>query len=382
MTHLSHVNWETNTNLEVLDRIAETKLGIKLQEWQRLGTAQLLSGKNVLLLVATGSGKSTLFLLYALARPQAIVLVILPLKLLQDNMALNFVRKGLTAVALNEDTIVAAQEEGWNLRTECACGRYQIVLCSPEQLNSSNMSKLIEDKEFQSQVSMIAVDEVHLIPAWGGDSHGPAFRSAFNAIGALKRLSGPKFSFIKRDCERTNLHIAIHRIQYPYTQHTFADLDWLVQKSVSCPADIPKTIVCIDIVLRGHTLVAYLRSLLPPALQSGTRLFIHHLYASTCIQCKNDVTNEFLKRGDDSQVRIVVATEAFGCGVDFPDISRVVNFGTPQNLSTLYQRFGRAARNLAVGYCYVYVYPKLWDSISKDLGLLDRSKTTRRTILL
>ena len=86
MTHLSRENWETNNRLEVLDQIAETKLGIKLREWQRLGTAQLLSGKNVLLLVATGSGKSTLFSLYALARPRAIVLVISPLKLLQDNM--------------------------------------------------------------------------------------------------------------------------------------------------------------------------------------------------------------------------------------------------------------------------------------------------------
>lgn len=86
MSHIPCENWETSTKLLELDQIAEKKLGIKLHEWQRLGTAQLLSGKNVLLLVATGSGKSTLFSLYALARPRDVVLVISPLKLLQDNM--------------------------------------------------------------------------------------------------------------------------------------------------------------------------------------------------------------------------------------------------------------------------------------------------------
>ncbi|KAF8597944.1 hypothetical protein BDV93DRAFT_561803 [Ceratobasidium sp. AG-I] len=251
---------------------------------------------------------------------------------------------------------------------------------------------------------MVAIDEAHLIPAWGGDSHGPAFRSAFNTIGTLKTrfdssvvfaavsgtlmsgepmeivkerlgFNGPRFSFIQRDCERTNLHIIVRRIQHPYTQDNFADLDWLILDNISCPTDIPKTIVYVDFVARGHTLVTYLRSLLPPALHSNARLSIRHLYASTCVQCKDEVSAEFLKRGGDSSVRIVVATEAFGCGVDIPDVSRVVNFGTPQTLSTLYQRFGRAARDLLAGHCYVYVYPKLWDSVSKGLGLLDRSKS-------
>lgn len=317
---------------------------------------------------------------------------------------MNLRKKGLTAVALNEDSISAAHEANRNLWVECAQGRYQIVLCSPEQLNSTKMRDLIDDKAFQSCVSMVAVDEAHLIPAWGGDSHGPAFRSAFNTIGTLRTrfhssvvfaavsgtlmpgkpteivkerlgFDGPRFSFIQRDCERTNLHITVRRLQHPYTQDSFADLDWLIPDNISCAADIPKTIVYIDLVARGHTLVTYLRSLLPPALRSNARLSIRHLYASTCVQCKDEVATEFLKLGEDSSIRIVVATEAFGCGVDIRDVFRVVNLGTPQDLSTLCQRFGRTGRGLQVGYCYVYVYPKLWDAVLKDLGLLERSRS-------
>lgn len=86
MSCITRENWETNSKLDELDRIAEDKLGITLHEWQRLGTARLLSGKDVLLLIATGSGKSMLFYLYALVRPQDVILVISPLKLLQEDM--------------------------------------------------------------------------------------------------------------------------------------------------------------------------------------------------------------------------------------------------------------------------------------------------------
>lgn len=79
-------DWEDHAGLKQLDQIANDKLGFKLHDWQRLGAARLLSGKNVLLLTATGSRKSCLFYMYALAQPNHLVVVILPLKLLENNM--------------------------------------------------------------------------------------------------------------------------------------------------------------------------------------------------------------------------------------------------------------------------------------------------------
>lgn len=270
------------------------------------------------------------------------------------------------------------------------------------------MRDLIAKRAFQSRVSMVVVDEVHLIPIWGGSSDGPnrAFRTAYNAIGTLKSrlrsstvflglsatlmpgkhtnivkerlgFDGPKFSFIQRDCERTNLHITVRRIEHSYTQDTFADLDWLVPGQLSYPANIPKTIIYIDSIMRGHTLVTYLQSLLPPTLRSNACRIIRHLYAGSCSQCKDEASHDFLATGPDSVLRIIVATDAFGCGVDIPDVTRIINLGSPRNLCALCQRFGRAARHLVLGFCYVYVNPKLWDTVLKNLGTVDNHSITQ-----
>lgn len=315
-------------------------------------------------------------------------------------------KKGLTAVALNTDSISASHEAGKDVWEECARGVYQVVLCSPEQLGSVDLNKLLANEAFQGRVGLVTVDEVHLIPGWGGDGSARAFQSAFNAIGLLKsqlgpgvvylglsgtlmpgkplrivreRLGlddGPKFSFMKLDCERKNLHITFRRIQHTFTQGEFPNLDWLIPEKASSPADIPKTVIYVDHIMRGQALVAYLRGLLTPALQANSGTTIRHLYASTCSQCKEDALDQFT-RTESCNLRIIVATEAFGCGVDVADIYRVINLGTPRSLDSLYQRFGRAARGILAGYCFAYVSPKLWDSVSALLGLLDRSKSKR-----
>ncbi|KAF8596321.1 P-loop containing nucleoside triphosphate hydrolase protein, partial [Ceratobasidium sp. AG-I] len=342
-----------------------------------------------------------------LAQPNDIVIVVSPLKLLEKNMVLSLERKGLSAVALNADTISALNEDGRDVWEECAQGAYRVVLCSPERLASGPMIKLISRKDFQSRVSLVVVDEVHLIPIWGGDGSGRAFRSAFTTIGLLRSIldsgtaylgisgtlrlgeptetvkeqlgfDGPKFSFMKLDCERTNLHIVVRRISHAFTQNNFADLDWLILSTISCPQDIPKTVVYIDNIIMGHALVAYLRMLLPSNLQTRASPVICHLHASTCSQCKDDAMAEF-SNPKTSRLRIVVATEAFGCGVDIPDIERVINFGTPHNLDALYQRIGRAARALPSGFGYVYVNPKLWDDTVETVPSASSQAKAKRT---
>lgn len=315
-------------------------------------------------------------------------------------------RKGISAIALNADTISAFREEGKDIWHECAQGAYQVVLCSPEQLGSSDMDDLMAREEFKRRVSLVVIDEVHLIPIWGGNGSGRAFRSAFSAIGMLRSLldsatvylglsatllpgdstnivkeqlgfRGPNFSFMKLDCERTNLHITLRRITHAFTQNDFADLDWLVSNSISCPRDIPKTVVYVDNIMRGHAVVAYLRALLPAALQPKAAIIICHLHASTCSQCKDDALASF-SDPESNSLRIVVATEAFGCGVDIPDIKIVVNLGTPLNLDSLYQRLGRTGRGIPSGFGYVYVNPKLWDAILETVpSALDRARSKR-----
>ncbi|GAB1523805.1 hypothetical protein RhiTH_006955 [Rhizoctonia solani] len=154
--------------------------------------------------------------------------------MLEQELIRNMTDIGISAVALNADTKLAAAREGRSLWHECADGRYRMMLCSPEQLASPKMSNLLEKASFQRRVRLIVVDKVHLIPIWGGKVDGRAFRRAFVAIGSLwsrldsswtvfhglsatlmpgkatsivessLELQGPNYQRIKLDCVRTN----------------------------------------------------------------------------------------------------------------------------------------------------------------------------------
>lgn len=324
----------------------------------------------------------------------------------------NLEAKGIKSIGLNADTIVAARREGRNLWKECEAGVYQVILCSPEQLGSNEMNNLMAKDSFQRRVGLVVVDEVHLIPIWGGKVSGREFRRAFNAIGHLRAILLPRtvflglsatpmlgkplevvkdslafnssnFSFMKFDCERTNLHIGLRRIRHSFSTGSFADLDWLLaellRKPEQEPLMIPKTVVYVDSIMLGFKLVLYLRSLLPPHLKSRANHIICHLHASTCLSCKEDILRDFSQAGSP-ELRIVVATEAFGCGIDIPDIERAIIFGTPQNLDSSYQRLGRVARRLIQGIGYIYVNARLWDTYLRQLGLSDHSKPKRGQI--
>ncbi|KAG8725212.1 hypothetical protein FRC09_006046 [Ceratobasidium sp. 395] len=354
--------WFTTDGLDELDRIAKAELDIDLHKWQREGTARILDGIDVILTIATGSGKSTLFQLYALARLEQIVLVISPLKLLQRNMVFSIdKKKNLNALAINADTISAARSNSHYIWSECANGKYQIILCAPEQLDHEKVKALLENSNvFRRRLGLVVVDKAHLIPLWGGDGSSVAFWSAFFTIGnlqsqlrpetvylalsatlmpgkpttAVKACLGfrePNFKLMREDCKRKSLHFIFRRIIARAPARTFPMLDWLIAVGIWKATDILKAVIYVDSVMRGHWIVVYLRSLLPASLQPQAHLIIRHIHASTCPQCKSEAANEFIKDSDLCLLRIVVATEAFGCGIDIRDIRRVVNYGIPHN---------------------------------------------------
>ncbi|EUC59336.1 DEAD/DEAH-box helicase [Rhizoctonia solani AG-3 Rhs1AP] len=387
--------WSLGQIRQHLKSIAREKFTYGLKGWQDLGAAKLLKGQDVMLLIATGEGKSTVFQLYALARPKDIILVVSPLKMLEENMVENLGNKGFKAVALNPDTISAAKQEGRNLWRECGDGQHQIMFASPELLASKEMDTLLSKRRFQSLLGLIVVDEVHLIPVWGVD-----FRRAFLAIGSLRSrvlpttvflaltatlvpgtaqrmvertlgLAGERYFLLKRDCARDNLFINLRRIDHSISSAEFKDLDWLLTgsdiRSTEGLKQIPKTIVYTNTVLQGYRATRYLQSRLPSIPDPERAIAIRHLHATTCPDCKQDILTEFTRPAAEGKLRIVFATDAFGCGIDIPDIDRVVNLGTPTTADNGVQRIGRAGRGLEMGEAYIYVGSRLWDATKKQI---------------
>ncbi|KAG8686555.1 hypothetical protein FRC11_008777, partial [Ceratobasidium sp. 423] len=284
-----------------------------------------------------------------------VIIVVSPLKMLEENMVQKLCNKGFKVVVLNADTISTARHGGRNLWRECTDGEHQIIFVSPEQLASEEMNKLLSKSGFQSWIRLIIVNEVHLIPVWGVD-----FWHAFIAIGSLHSrvsstmvflaltatllpgapqhmvkkllgLRGSQYSLMKLDCAHNNLYICLCRIDHSISSTEFKDLNQFLTEYNICSAEdlkkIDKMIVYTNTILQGYHGACYLQSHLPGIPNSETTCAIQHLHAVTCPDCKRDILADFSDPDGTSQ--IVFATNVFGCGIDIPDIARVVNLGTP-----------------------------------------------------
>ncbi|QRW07395.1 Helicase conserved C-terminal domain [Ceratobasidium sp. AG-Ba] len=138
-----------------------------------------------------------------------------------------------------------------------------------------------------------------------------------------------------------------------------------------------KTIIYVDNIAQGYRLTLYLRSLLPQNLRHLGSKIIRHIHASTCSKCKEEALAEFSRTDRLSLLRYIVASEAFGSGVDVGDIFRVINLGTPRDANSALQRGGRAGRKIPKGELIVYVNARTWDGVQQNLGLLDRRNSKR-----
>ncbi|CEL58708.1 Bloom syndrome protein homolog OS=Drosophila melanogaster GN=mus309 PE=1 SV=1 [Rhizoctonia solani AG-1 IB] len=333
--------WHIEQIQQHITSIAHEKFDYGLKEWQELGAAKLLKGHDVMLLVATGEGKSTVFQLYALARPKDIIIVVSPLKMLEENMVGGLCARNFKAIALNADTISAARREGKELWKECKDGHHQIIFVSPEFLASEEMNKLLGKRQAQ--------------------------RTVEKSLG----LGGDCYYFLKRDCCRKNLFIRLRRINHSISGTKFKDLDWLLTEGDIRSAEdlkhIPKTIVYTNTVMQGYHATRYLQSRLPWIPKSESMMAIRHLHAATCVDCKNEILLDFTRPGSEGKLRIILATDAFGCGIDIPDIHRVINLGTPTSADNGNQRIGRAGRGIESADAYIYVGSRLWDATKKHV---------------
>jgi superfamily II DNA/RNA helicase len=165
------------------------------------------------------------------------------------------------------------------------------------------------------------------------------------------------FKLIKLDTERHNISMHFRRIQHSVSGWKFRDLEWLIsERNGDDPSCWPKTIIYCEAIDLGHRMVTALRKLLPPALSLRAREIIRHIHSLRCPLCKAEAMTEFGAPGIAASCRIVVATDAFGMGIDIPDIIRVILFPSPRTLSSAIQCIGRAACDPAVsGKAIVHV---------------------------
>ncbi|XP_063673074.1 bifunctional 3'-5' exonuclease/ATP-dependent helicase WRN isoform X3 [Pan troglodytes] len=300
--------------------------------------------------MATGYGKSLCFQ-YPPVYVGKIGLVISPLISLMEDQVLQLKMSNIPACFLG-----SAQSE--NVLTDIKLGKYRIVYVTPEYC-SGNMG-LLQQLEADIGITLIAVDEAHCISEWGHD-----FRNSFRKLGSLKTalpmvpiiaLTATASSSIREDIvrclnlrnpqitctgfDRPNLYLEVRR----KTGNILQDLQpFLVKTSSHWEFEGPTIIYCPSRKMTQQV-TGELRKL---NLSCGT------YHAGMSFNTRKDIHHRFVR----DEIQCVIATIAFGMGINKADIRQVIHYGAPKDMESYYQEIGRAGRDGLQSSCHVLWAP-------------------------
>ncbi|XP_031525328.1 Werner syndrome ATP-dependent helicase isoform X1 [Papio anubis] len=301
--------------------------------------------------MATGYGKSLCFQ-YPPVYVGKIGLVISPLISLMEDQVLQLKMSNIPTCFLG-----SAQSE--NVLTDIKLGKYRIVYITPEYC-SGNMG-LLQQLEANIGITLIAVDEAHCISEWGHD-----FRNSFRKLGSLKTalpmvpivaLTATATSSIREDIvrclnlrnpqiictgfDRPNLYLEVRR----KTGNILQDLHPFLVKTTSSHWEFegPTIIYCPSRKMTEQV-TAELRKL---------NLSCETYHAGMSFSRRKDVHHRFVR----DEIQCVIATIAFGMGINKADIRQVIHYGAPKEMESYYQEIGRAGRDGLQSSCHILWAP-------------------------
>ncbi|WP_291869716.1 RecQ family ATP-dependent DNA helicase [Maribacter sp.] len=295
--------------------------------------AAVLNGRDVLALLPTGGGKSLCFQLPALAL-DGICIVVSPLVALIKNQVDSLNQKGIKAIGL---TGGIPFDEVNNLLDNCLFGNYKFLYISPERLQQEIVASRIQ----QMNVNLLVVDETHCISQWGHD-----FRPAYLECSKLKELV-PNKPIIALTATATDQVVkdvkSILKLENAffvkdsfYRNNLSYKVIWDENKKQRIKELFKGDSKCGIIYVRNRKSSIEIANYLNRNKFSAT--FYH---GGLSKKEKNKKLESWLE--DD--VTIMVATNAFGMGIDKPDVKLVIHYQIPDCIENYFQEAGRAGRD-------------------------------------
>ncbi len=327
----------------------------KLKPFQKEALLAMEEGKDVLVLQATSSGKSACFQIAALQLSQPDYgLVLVPTLALGNDHHDNFNQMECPSVFLN----AKSSQEDYARALESKAPddvKFKVIICKPETLFGSGSFKGIIDRIDSGRLKFIAIDEAHLIYEWG------KFRGSFNEIQSLKsRFSCPILA-LTATLKPSNLQSMtenILRIPAAVLKGTTDRPNVaIILSSYSLPANNTatnggekekkwdRTALQIQSIVKKEPAIVYCAYTEDCGQLSSCLLHLGVSSASYTGKDTNNDKKEIQGNMKNGAIQVLVATKAFGMGINLPNIRYIISVGLPENLSLWVQEFGRGGRD-------------------------------------
>lgn len=304
------------------------------REGQEQVINQLCAGNDALVVMPTGGGKSLCFQIPALVR-EGICFVISPLISLMKDQVDTLRACGVSAAYLNSSLSYQEQNQIIN---EMHMGQLKLVYIAPERLLRPDFMQRLENLP----INLFAIDEAHCISQWGHD-----FRPEYALLGELK-LRFPTIPLValtatadhatQRDIlarlQFNDPLVAIHSFDRPNIEYLLIEKYRPLIQLFNYLAEHKNESGIIYCTSRRRT-----EELTQKLREKGIIARCYH--AGLPLEERQTVQDKFIK----DEINIVVATVAFGMGIDKPDVRFVVHYEIPKNIESYYQETGRAGRD-------------------------------------
>jgi len=357
-------------------RILEERFGhpaFRIHQLKVLGP--LLAGRNVLAVLPTGAGKSLCYQVPALLGT-GLTLVISPLISLMQDQVGALRRRGIAAAYVNSQLDAEQRRVVLDAATN---GRLALLYCAPERLGS--LTRRLGAGT--TPVSLLAIDEAHCITEWGNE-----FRPVYRRLGMFRSLLGrpptialtgsatpaaradilkvlrmPDAHVVVTSFDRPNLAFAVRRVRDD--RERFAVIRERVRDGPGAALIYTPTRRLTELVTRA-------------LLRTSIRAAPYHAGLSA------DIRRRVLRAFLADRVHVIVATSAFGMGIDKPDVRQVLHWGPPPTLEAYYQEAGRAGRDGKASECLVLWRPEdfAWGNISPTMRRYVEASRNHREIIL
>ncbi|APY12678.1 recombinase RecQ [Seonamhaeicola sp. S2-3] len=293
----------------------------------------VIAGEDTFVLLPTGGGKSLCYQIPALAK-KGICIVISPLIALMKDQVQTLNNKGIKALAI---TSGISHNDLDTLLDNCIYGNYKFLYLSPERLQQ----ELVQDRIRQMHVNLIAVDEAHCISQWGND-----FRPAYKNIALLRQLQ-----------PSVNVVALTASAKTEVVEDIIKELDF-IQPKIFKQSFLRPNIGYM--VYHENDKYYRLETILKKYTQSSI-VYVRNrkstLEISSFLNSKNITATYYhggLSNAEketnmaawlNNQKQVMVATNAFGMGIDKPDVKTVIHINLPESIESYFQEAGRAGRN-------------------------------------